>query len=63
MFLDSDTNRLVNHIAHNITEKQELRRDGSPVPSAQHYFRKALEEYTHDFDSPDNKISDPIEAR
>ena len=33
------------------------------MPSSQHYFRKALDEYTHDFDSPDNKISDPLAAR
>lgn len=63
MYLDSDTNKLVNHIAHNVKDKQSFRGDGSPVPNTQHYFRKALDEYTHDLESPDNKISDPIAAR
>lgn len=60
MFLDSDTNKQVNHISHDVPDGKSFRTDGSPIP---HYFRKALDEYTHDLESPDNKISDPSAAR
>ena len=60
MYLDSDTNKQVNHISHDVQDIKQFKTDGSPIP---HYFRKALDEYTHDLDSPDNKISDPSAAR
>ena len=60
MFLDNANNKLVNHIAHQSEVKMQYASDGSPLPrrpDQEHFFRKALDHYTHD-SIPEGVIND-----
>ena len=58
LFLDNDNFKSVNHIKHS---QPEVAADGSPLPPDEHYFRKALENYTHDAET--DKVTDPQQMR
>ena len=61
MFKDSDANKLHDHITHTVADKPLYGIDGNPVPTPEHYFRKAKDMYPHE--SPDGKITDGNVAR
>jgi len=44
LFLDNENFKTVNHIRH---KQPDTMADGSPMPLEEHYFRKALENFTH----------------
>ena len=54
LFLQNENFKSVNHIKHN---NPEFHADGSPMPDDEPYFRKALEQYTHDAET--DKVNDP----
>jgi len=54
LFVDNANNKSVNHIKHSMPEFQA---DGSPLPAEEHYFRKALDNFTHDGET--DKVTDP----
>ena len=58
LFLEHENFKSVNHIKHT---QPEFHADGSPMPPDEHYFRKALENYTHDAQT--EKVTDPQQMR
>jgi len=48
IFNDKSNVQTHNHIEHPVEEKQKTLPDGSPLPKQDHYFRKAVEGFTHD---------------
>jgi len=54
LYTDNPNNKSANHIKHAMPAFQA---NGSPMPNEEHYFRKALDNFTHDGET--DKVTDP----
>ena len=59
-FTDKSNVHTHNHIEHKHDYKPS--KDGSPLPREDHFFRKAVDHFTHDY-SPEGVITDPEHIR